>query len=37
MQMSDLIAALQRWYASQCNDVWERSYGVEIVNIDNPG
>ncbi|WP_208606839.1 immunity 53 family protein [Burkholderia anthina] len=37
MQMSDLIAGLQRWYTSQCNDVWEHSYGVEIVNIDNPG
>ncbi|MBR8211277.1 immunity 53 family protein [Burkholderia cenocepacia] len=35
--MSDLIAALQRWYTSQCNDVWEHSYGVEIVNVDNPG
>lgn len=35
--MSNLIEVLQHWYASQCNDVWEHSFGVEIVNIDNPG
>lgn len=35
--MNDLIGALQGWYTSQCNDVWEHSYGIEIANIDNPG
>jgi hypothetical protein len=35
--MNDLIEVLQSWYASQCNDVWEHSFGVEITNIDNPG
>ncbi|MFJ1214432.1 MULTISPECIES: immunity 53 family protein [Burkholderia cepacia complex] len=35
--MSDLIDVLQNWYTSQCDDVWEHSYGVEITNIDNPG
>lgn len=35
--MSNLIEVLQDWYASQCNDVWEHSFGVEIANIDNPG
>ncbi|MGO4660102.1 Imm53 family immunity protein [Ensifer sp. 2YAB10] len=35
--MIDLIEVLQHWYASQCDDVWEHSFGVEITNIDNPG
>ena len=35
--MKDLIDQLQRWYTSQCDDVWEHSFGVEIANIDNPG
>ncbi|HEL3173134.1 TPA: immunity 53 family protein [Stenotrophomonas maltophilia] len=35
--MSDLFVELQKWYASQCDGVWEHSYGIEIVNIDNPG
>ncbi|CAK14579.1 Imm53 family immunity protein [Pseudomonas entomophila] len=35
--MNDLIEALQDWYARQCNDTWEHSFGVEISNIDNPG
>jgi hypothetical protein len=35
--MNDLILALQNWYASQCNGIWEHSFGVEISNIDNPG
>lgn len=37
VQMSDLIEVLQRWYAAQCDDVWEHSFGIEIANIDNPG
>ncbi|WP_419905285.1 immunity 53 family protein [Kiloniella sp.] len=32
-----LIKRLQNWYASQCNEDWEHSYGVFICNIDNPG
>ncbi|MCA8031459.1 MULTISPECIES: Imm53 family immunity protein [Burkholderia] len=35
--MNDLIDALQHWYTSQCDDVWEHSYGVKISTIDNPG
>lgn len=35
--MKNLIDQLQHWYASQCDDVWEHSFGVEIANIDNPG
>ncbi|QDW53959.1 MULTISPECIES: Imm53 family immunity protein [Burkholderia] len=33
--MSGLIIELQRWYMFQCDEVWEHSYGVEIVNVDN--
>lgn len=28
---------LQRWYASNCDDDWERAYGVRIDTLDNPG
>ena len=35
--MMNLIDELQNWYASQCDEVWEHSFGVEITNIDNPG
>lgn len=35
--MISLFGELQKWYASQCNGIWEHSYGIEIVNIDNPG
>ncbi|MDH0732778.1 immunity 53 family protein [Pseudomonas sichuanensis] len=35
--MKNLIEKLQNWYSSQCNDVWEHSFGIEITNIDNPG
>ncbi len=31
------FSALERWYASQCNGEWERSYGVWIDSLDNPG
>lgn len=35
--MENLIDRIQCWYASQCNGLWEHSFGVEISNIDNPG
>lgn len=35
--LENLIEKLQSWYSSQCNDVWEHSFGIEISNIDNPG
>jgi len=35
--MSDNLQWLQDWYASQCNDDWEHTYGVRIGTIDNPG
>ena len=31
------IQRLEKWYASQCNGMWEHSYGVKIDTIDNPG
>jgi hypothetical protein len=31
------LAALQEWYASQCDGNWEHRYGVKIGTIDNPG
>lgn len=34
------MSALQEievWYLSQCNGVWEHSYGVRIGTLDNPG
>jgi hypothetical protein len=30
-------SALERWYKSQCNGLWEHSYGVHIDTLDNPG
>lgn len=33
----DLLLWLQNWYASQCNNIWEHGYGIDIGTIDNPG
>lgn len=33
----DLLAALQEWYASQCDGDWEHQYGIKIESCDNPG
>jgi hypothetical protein len=33
----DTLRELQRWYISQCNGIWEHSFGVTIDNLDNPG
>ncbi|MGH6644626.1 immunity 53 family protein [Hypericibacter sp.] len=33
----DNLDWLQSWYATQCNGVWEHSWGIKIGNIDNPG
>lgn len=35
--MADVIRLLQDWYADQCNDDWEHSYGVKLDTLDNPG
>lgn len=32
-----VIAELQDWYLSQCNENWEHTYGVDIGTLDNPG
>lgn len=34
---SSLLDELQAWYAAQCNDDWEHTYGIEIRSCDNPG
>lgn len=34
---SDTLAWLQRWYATQCDEDWEHTYGIRIENVDNPG
>lgn len=28
---------LQNWYAAQCDEDWEHSYGISIATLDNPG
>jgi len=33
----DLLAALQQWYASQCDGDWEHQNGIKIETCDNPG
>jgi hypothetical protein len=33
----DSLQRLQQWYHSQCNGVWEHSWGVKIDTLDNPG
>jgi hypothetical protein len=32
-----MATRLQQWYHSQCNGVWEHSWGVKIGTLDNPG
>lgn len=31
------LEQLQGWFASECNDDWEHSYGIHIETLDNPG
>jgi hypothetical protein len=31
------LFALEQWYANQCNGDWERSHGIRIDSLDNPG
>jgi hypothetical protein len=33
----DVITRLQNWYKINCDGDWEHAFGVNIVNIDNPG
>ena len=32
-----VIADLERWYESQCDEDWEHAWGVTIGTVDNPG
>jgi hypothetical protein len=31
------LQELQEWCLSQCNGIWEHTYGVSIGTLDNPG
>ncbi|HZI16611.1 MAG TPA: immunity 53 family protein, partial [Myxococcus sp.] len=33
----DALKRLQDWYARQCDEEWEHTYGVTIDTLDNPG
>ncbi len=35
--MKDILTWIQAWFFSQCNEVWEHSYGIKIDTLDNPG
>jgi hypothetical protein len=32
-----LLTRLQNWYLTNCDGVWEHSYGISIATLDNPG
>jgi elongation factor P hydroxylase len=34
---TDTLIWIQGWYAAQCNEDWEHTYGICIENVDNPG
>ena len=31
------LEELQLWFRSQCDEHWERTYGIQIGTMDNPG
>lgn len=33
----DTLTWLMAWYARQCDEEWEHSFGVTIETLDNPG
>lgn len=33
----DDIMWLEKWYTEQCNGEWERTWGLKIETLDNPG
>ena len=33
----DELIWLMDWYNSQCNNSWERQFGVQLTTTDNPG
>ena len=32
--MIDSLTALQRWYESRCDGVWEHAHGIRIATLD---
>jgi hypothetical protein len=37
MRSEEPLAAIEAWYAAQCDGDWEHSYGLSIETLDNPG
>jgi Immunity protein 53 len=37
MTAQEPLAAIEAWYAAQCDGDWEHSYGLSIETLDNPG
>lgn len=35
--MIDYLDAINTWYQSKCDGLWEQGYGFSLDNIDNPG
>ena len=35
--MIDSLTALQRWYESRCDGVWEHAHAIEIATLANAG
>ena|SRR5947209_2640018 len=33
----NVLAEIQKWYASNCDAEWEHDFGVKIETLDNPG
>lgn len=32
-----ILTRLENWYSTNCDDIWEHSYGISIDTLDNPG
>ena len=35
--MRTILNDIQTWYAAQCDNDWEHSFGIKISTLDNPG
>ncbi len=36
-KIGNVLCRLQNWYMMQCNNEWEKRFGIRIDTIDNPG
>ena len=32
-----IIKDIEKWYLAQCNEEWERHFGIDIQTLENPG